>query len=112
MPNYLLGFKTHYYDGDIDSDDANTVERVIVAANKDVAEAVAHAMLGEEKWAHEELSRVFLVEETEREPMLENCDDGTVAWSRVLSRLGHKEEDVEFIVHQGEKVGFTLKQGA
>lgn len=113
MPNFLLGFKTRYDDGDTVSEDANTVERVVVATNKDMAEAIAHAMLGEEVWSHEELSRVILVEETTtRETALESWDDGTHVWARLLPKLGYRIEDVEFIAHGGEKVGFKLRQRA
>jgi len=115
MPNFRLVFMMRFFGLIPDEEkgwppfDTSPFSRVIIADDQKMAEKIADAMIGEEVYADERLSRVLSVRETEEEPDIVSFDDGSNTWQQTLKKLGLKKTDIKFALACGKKVGIRIK---
>lgn len=82
--------------------DSGLVKRVIIADNKEIAEKLGLAMVGEEIFPMQYIKTLLSVGSTASSPFL-NSFSGEYTWGRVLARLGLEESDTLFNYRTREK---------
>lgn len=85
--------------------EGNLFGRIISVQTHEIARKIAEAMLGEEVFPLQYLSKVLSVEPTDKEPFISSYCSRDYTWERVLQRLG-------FIVslESGEIIIFSSHQ--
>ena len=123
MPNFELGFKDCFnYRTSGKVSVGGVIERIIVTDTEETAELIGKLMEGEEcgiyndphdVWikSHIYLGKLYFVQGTPIAPSLERHHiDPEHTWKRILKKLDLSEDEVDFVITNGAKVGLTFKR--
>jgi hypothetical protein len=78
--------------------DSGIVERVIIINDRNTAEKIGLAMIGEEIFPRLYIKELLRVDPTDKTPFLNSLSD-KYTWNRVLSIFGLERSDVGFVFH-------------
>lgn len=111
MPNFKIVFKLEVKTNNREYREGPTFERIITAQNRRIAKKVAKAMIGEEVYVQQYLSKVQSVTPTDEEPFISPFCTSRCVWDRVLQRLGFWGDGqvVLFTYHQADLA--TIQSG-
>jgi len=102
MQKFAIKFALEVRTGPREHREGSEFGRIIEVQNLAIAEKIAEAMIGEEVFAWQYLSKVLSVTPTQENPFISPLCTSHCVWERVLQRLGltGTGETVQFLRYQ------------